>query len=1037
MSIWMDEWNLEHSHSSRVRLRAERSAFVTMQKNALLRGSARNICVFCEHRRIVISEQRRPITSSTTPNNGASHNVDMAKWQLKCRSRQLQRTRAQSAMMQHQARCFGGFALSSEERKSPLATRQQPAIHPALTKTRNTNQEDLNARSDQQQTSYTGRPYRELPRFRVQPNNTHHAPRIQSRAPMPIIREERGRLLSLDEPVKEPVPVNWQGLRKKPSPEDISKLLESAESRPPVLRRVIQKQPIRDVMRNAERFRPSYTPFLPQRIRDLGRRDPEQRGSVLGSATSVEDHSLVKEPPSGSMEGSVGLTPKKSNSEFVTFSPFSTSGAATTTHRSKEDGRIVEENEPTGAVESYRQRRERRRLEAAGAFMEGDTWARDSRNTRRKGRRTQIEHEQEAEDEARALREERRRSRQEKKMTKKEAPKPISLPEYISVVNLATALRVHVDRLVTKMEELGFEDVQNYHILTSEDASLIAMEYNFQPLVEDEFARDLQALPEPEDKAHLPARPPIVTIMGHVDHGKTTLLDYLRKSAVVKSEFGGITQHIGAFSVPLPSGKTITFLDTPGHAAFLDMRQRGANVTDIVVLVVAADDSVKPQTIEAINHAQGAGVPMIVAINKMDKQGAAPEVVKRDLMANGVEVEDFGGDVQAIHVSGKTGQGMEDLEEAIVTLSEMLDHRADPQRQVEGWVIEAATKTSGKVATVLVRQGTLRIGDVLVAGQTWARVRSLKTDAGIVVESAGPGTPVEVGGWREQPEAGDEVIQASDEHKATSVVDYRIEKAERIKLAVDMEAINEARRAEAAKKATDEEATRRAEEYPDGEPEDAKTEEISTGPTNVPFIIKADVSGSAEAILNSVSAIGNGEVQAQVLRTGVGAVSEFDIEHAATAGGSIINFNTQTPGHIAALADANKVRILNHNIIYRLVDDVKSIVSEKLAPKVTQRVTGEAEILQTFNFNIRGRKFILIAGSRVRTGTLKKDGKVRVLRNQEIIYDGTISSLKSHKKDVQEISKGTECGVSFENFEDFFVGDVIQHYEEKSEKRLL
>jgi translation initiation factor IF-2 len=406
------------------------------------------------------------------------------------------------------------------------------------------------------------------------------------------------------------------------------------------------------------------------------------------------------------------------------------------------------------------------------------------------------------------------------------------------------------------------------------------MEFNFEPIVEEAEAEDLMPLQDAGDKSSLPQRPPVVTIMGHVDHGKTTLLDWLRKSSVAASEHGGITQHIGAFSVPMASGKVITFLDTPGHAAFLSMRQRGANVTDIIILVVAADDSVKPQTVEAIKHAKAAGVPMIVAISKVDKEGSNAERVKQDLARNNVEIEDFGGETQVVGVSGKTGQGMEELEEATITLSEILDMRAPTDGQAEGWVLEGSKKKSGRVATVLVRRGTLRVGDVIVAGTTWAKIRTLHNEAGIEVASAGPGMPVEVDGWKDQPNAGDEVLQAPDEGKAKGVVAFRAKHAERLKLARDMDAINEARRLEQEKR----------ERVKLAMPEDAvaDTKDAEPGIKHMNFIVKADVGGSVEAVLESISALGNQEVRANVLRTGVGKISEFDIEHAAAANGSYI-----------------------------------------------------------------------------------------------------------------------------------------------------
>ncbi|RFU35422.1 hypothetical protein B7463_g896, partial [Scytalidium lignicola] len=640
------------------------------------------------------------------------------------------------------------------------------------------------------------------------------------------------------------------------------------------------------------------------------------------------------------------------------------------------------------------------------------------------------------EDREAARRAELRRQRKAEKAAKKAAaPTPILLPEYISVSNLAVALKVRLEDFVVKMEELGFEATNPSHIVNAENAGLIAQEYNFEPIIDRGESEDLKARPEPEDPSVLPQRPPVVTIMGHVDHGKTTLLDWLRKSSVAATEHGGITQHIGAFSVPLQSGRTITFLDTPGHAAFLSMRQRGANVTDIVVLVVAADDSVKPQTIEAINHAKAARVPIIVAINKIDKEDANVERVKQDLARHGVDVEDYGGDTQVVCVSGKTGQGMEDLEESVLTLSEILDMRSETDGQAEGWIIEASIKAVGKVATVLVKRGTMRPGDYIVAGKTWARIRCLRNSAGVEISAAGPGTPVEIDGWREQPLAGDEVIQAPDEGKAKSVVEYRLEKEERDKMADDMEAINETRRLQ-------QEARGREKKEGEVDAEGAESADVAPaaevgGPKQIHFIIKGDVSGSVEAVVDSVAAIGNAEVRPYILRSGVGQISEWDIEHAATAKGYIINFNTPIDGNISRQAEAAKVGILDHNIIYRLVDDVKEKLSEHLPPLVTQRVLGEAEIAQTFEITVKGRQQKSIAGCKIRNGTVNKGAKVRVLRGGEKIFDGSLASLKNVKKDITEASKGMECGVGFENWFDFQVGDKVQSYEVKEEKRYL
>ncbi|KAK3168148.1 hypothetical protein OEA41_004594 [Lepraria neglecta] len=654
--------------------------------------------------------------------------------------------------------------------------------------------------------------------------------------------------------------------------------------------------------------------------------------------------------------------------------------------------------------------------------------------------------EAEEDEEGRAVRRmERKEQRKKSKAAHKTAapPTPIYLPEFISVSNLAGVLRVRVEDFISKMQELGFEETNNDHVLDAETAGLVAAEFNFEPIVERTEDRDLHPLPPAEDKSQLPARPPVVTIMGHVDHGKTTLLDYLRKSSVAASEHGGITQHIGAFSVPMPGGRLVTFLDTPGHEAFLSMRQRGANVTDIVILVVAADDSVKPQTIEAIKHAQVAKVPMIVVVNKIDKEDSNVERVKQDLSRYSVEIEDYGGDTQVVCVSGKTGQGMEELEDAAVALADILDMRAEVDGQAEGWVLEATTKKAGRVATVLVRRGTIRPGDVIVAGTSWARVRSLRNEAGAMVDFAGPGTPVEIDGWREQPMAGDEVIQAPDEQKAKDVVEYRLEASERTKMAADIEAVNEARRLEQEKREQLEKATKLATANPNAAiaPQPSYT---STTPTfqEVFFVVKGDVSGSVEAVTNSVSSLGNSEVRPHILRSGVGPVAEFDVDHAAVAKGHIINFNTAIDGHIRQLAEEKNVGIIDQSIIYRLVDDVKAKLSEKLPPTVTQKVLGEAEIGQVFEINIKGRVTLPVAGCRVRNGVISRTAKVRVLRDvlrdkPDVAYDGTLSSLKNVKKDVAEMRKGTECGMGFENWTDFRVGDQVQAYEEIVEKRTL
>ncbi|KAM3451275.1 hypothetical protein MY3296_005419 [Beauveria thailandica] len=627
----------------------------------------------------------------------------------------------------------------------------------------------------------------------------------------------------------------------------------------------------------------------------------------------------------------------------------------------------------------------------------------------------------------------RKKSKEARKAAKAKTPDalPIFLPEYISATDLAQSLKQPISQFMADMAEMGFENVTGDTVMTGETAALVAMEYGFEPTVDNGSRRDLQPAPAPEDVSSLPSRPPVVTIMGHVDHGKTTLLDYLRKSSVAAQEHGGITQHIGAFIVSMSNGKQITFLDTPGHAAFLSMRQRGANVTDIVVLVVAADDSVKPQTLEALKHARASKVPIIVAINKVDKEDARIDQVKADLSRHGVEIEDYGGDVQVVCVSGKTGQGMNELEENIITLSEVLDVRAQTDGMADGWILESSVKPNGKAATVLVKRGTLRAGDHIVAGKTWARIRLLRNEAGAEISEAPPGTPVEIFGWRELPAAGEMVLQAPDEGKAKTAVEYRVEMANREANSAN---IAEQEQRQREKVAADALAAERAGL---GDDADGDAPPMEPGVMTQSFIVKADVAGSVEAVVGSILEQGNHEVRSKVLRSSAGQVTEYDVDLAAASGSLIVNFNTAVPPHIKQRADDAGVRIMDHTVIYHVVDDVRVALGDLLPPLVTQRVQAEADILQVFSINVTRRVVRNIAGCKVRNGSLKKGSKVKVLRKGQIIYDGTIDTIKHGKKDVQEMGKGTECGVGLDGFEDFLEDDQLQTYDVLSEKRQL
>ena len=573
----------------------------------------------------------------------------------------------------------------------------------------------------------------------------------------------------------------------------------------------------------------------------------------------------------------------------------------------------------------------------------------------------------------------------------------IVLPEFISVEKLAQGLKIRLPEFLDKLEEEGFEGARYDHVLDSSTSAMFAEIYGLEPVIKKiDDSGDIFPRPPAEDPSVLPPRPPIVTIMGHVDHGKTTILDYFRKANVVASEHGGITQHIGAFSVVMPGSKrNITFLDTPGHAAFLEMRRRGAVVTDIVILVVAADDSVKAQTIEAIKHARDAGVQLIVAINKVDKPEANVAKVKLDLIQHDIYVEDHGGEYQAIPVSGKTGRGMDDLEEAILTLADVADFRAETDGPAEGWIIESRVGVTGRVATVLVRRGTLRTGDFIIAGTTWARVRTLRNDAGELIKEATPGTPVQIDGWRgDDPEAGLEVLQAANEQRAKEALAVRKEREEIVRELENMATINTSRAEEAAARekviAWEKEQGYHSMAYK-RRPKDNEgwIEKDSTGPQLVHFVVKADVAGSTEALVAAISTIGNNEIRANIIHSGTGALTESDIKMLAATGevAYAISFNQAIDGEVRQLAAAARIQVLDHNIIYKVTDDVTEKVGAELPPIVTQRVLGEAEIGDVFEIKVK-KGSVKIAGCRVTNGTIRRSEKIRVMRRGEVVYTG-------------------------------------------------
>jgi len=582
----------------------------------------------------------------------------------------------------------------------------------------------------------------------------------------------------------------------------------------------------------------------------------------------------------------------------------------------------------------------------------------------------------------------------------------VALPEAITVSELANRMTERVADVVKALMNNGIMATQNQTI-DADTAELIIEEFGHTVVrVSDADVEDvIQAVQDkPED---LKPRPPIITIMGHVDHGKTSLLDAIRNAKVVAGEAGGITQHIGAYQVTTESGAVLSFLDTPGHAAFTSMRSRGAQVTDIVVLVVAADDAVMPQTIEAINHAKAAKVPMIVAINKIDKPDANPDKVRTDLLQHEVIVEKMSGDVQDVEVSAITGQGLDELLEAIALQAEILELKANPDRAAEGAVIEAQLDVGrGPVATVLVQNGTLRQGDIFVVGEQYGKVRALINDKGERVQEAGPAVPVEVLGLNGTPEAGDVLNVVETDAQAREIAEYR-EKAAKEK------------RAAAGAATTLEQLMA-----------NAKADE---NVSELPILVKADVQGSAEAIVQAMEKIGNDEVRVRVLHSGVGAITETDIGLAEASGAPVFGFNVRANTSARNTANQKGVEIRYYSVIYDLVDDVKAAASGLLSAEIREKFIGYANIKEVFKVSNVGK----VAGCLVTEGVARRSAGVRLLRDNVVIHEGTLKTLKRFKDEVPEVQSGQECGMAFENYEDIRPGDVIEIFEREEVERNL
>ena len=598
-----------------------------------------------------------------------------------------------------------------------------------------------------------------------------------------------------------------------------------------------------------------------------------------------------------------------------------------------------------------------------------------------------------------------RRAREREKQKIREAAqvetqkfvRDIVIPETITVQELANRMAERGAAVIMKLMNMGVMATITQSI-DGDTAELVVREFGHHPV--------RVSAAEADADSHLLPRPPVVTVMGHVDHGKTSLLDAIRKTDVAAHEAGGITQHIGAYQVTVQDGRKITFIDTPGHAAFTEMRSRGAKVTDIVVLTVAADDGVMPQTIEAIHHARAAKVPIIIAINKVDKHDANPQRVRNELLQHELVTEELGGDVLAVEVSAKTGHNLDKLEEAILLQAEILDLKANPDRTAQGAVIEAKMERGrGAVATVLVQKGTLKLGDVFVAGSEWGRVRALSDANGRALTVAGPSTPVEIVGFNASPAAGDDFVVAEDEMHAREVSEFRKGKG------------RDARAAASARGTLQQMFDR-----------------IKAGEAKeLPVLVKADAHGSVEAIVGSIEKLATAEVKVLVLHAGIGAVNESDVTLARASKALIIGFNVRANPQARELARRDGIDIRYYSIIYNLIDELKAALSGMMAPQLKENVLGYAEIREVFTISKVGK----VAGCMVTEGVVRRGARVRLLRDNVVIHEGELSQLKRFKEDVREVKDGFECGMTFSSTQDIRKGDRVECFEVEKIARSL
>ncbi len=586
--------------------------------------------------------------------------------------------------------------------------------------------------------------------------------------------------------------------------------------------------------------------------------------------------------------------------------------------------------------------------------------------------------------------------------------KVVKIEEQVSLQQLAAKMSMKATDVLMKLLGMGMSGVNINSTLDADTAKIIAGEFGWS--VEDVAVSETQSLAdatriESEADMDFEVRPPIVTVMGHVDHGKTSLLDRIRKAAVAEGEAGGITQHVGAYRVETPRG-TIAFLDTPGHEAFTAMRARGASLTDIVILVVAADDGVMPQTKEAINHAQAAKVPIIVAVNKIDKPGSEPDKIKRDLANLGLQPEEWGGQTMFVHVSAKTGENIDQLLESVILQAEILELRAYPKRRASGTVIEALLdRGRGPVARVMIQDGTLRTGDIIIAGGAWGKVRAMTDELGRTVGAAGPATPVEVLGLAEVPSAGDPVHAVKDAKTAEEIADTRRKKASKSLIPQDSRVSLEA-------------LTSRL----------AESDQLE-----LKLIIKGDVQGSVEAIGHALTKLSGQKVKVTVVHAAVGGITEGDVNLAVASKAIIVGFNVRPAGKAASHAETEGVEIRLYNIIYNAVDDIRAAMEGLLPATKVEKQLGRAEVRQVF----RIAKVGTVVGCMVVSGTMKRTAEARVIRDNVVVWTGKLTGLRRFKDDVKEVAEGFECGVSLDNFQDVKENDIIESFEIEEVKTKL